>query len=336
MRFSGRLRVSAIIAAVAFTGVGSVALAQTDVSGPTVALDRYELTPGELVSLTIDGFQTDFVTMTFCGNDGRRGSVDCNMQASLAREINPDGAPTLSDIRVAAPPAPCPCIIRVSSQDNQEIAVASVTIVGHPVGPVVQAPTSSQPLTVAIAAEAARQGFRDELRSSLGGATTWEVTVQVKNQGTFTIDNVGVSSTVTRLRYDDVRTIDIPSAGQLEAGETWEQVIQVDMPALTFGEVEWAATASGAGPSVSATDSTSSRPFLLIVLAIVLIVDLLVLTVRLIARVRRRRAFEGPKDNPFLDDPDNSGTGGSSISGAEWSTPDWSAPEPERSRQLVS
>lgn len=336
MRFSGRLRVSAIIAAVAFTGVGSAALAQTDVSGPTVALDRYELTPGELVSLTIDGFQTDFVTMTFCGNDGRRGSVDCNMQASLAREINPDGTPTLSDMRVAAPPAPCPCIIRVSSQDNQEIAVASVTIVGHPVGPVIEAPTSSQPLTVAIAAEAAPQGFRDELRSSLGGATTYDVTVQVKNQGTFTIDNVGVSSTVTRLRYDDVRTIDIPSAGQLEAGETWEQVIQVEMPALTFGEVEWRATASGAGPSVSATDSTSSRPLLLIVLAVILVVDVLVLTWRFISRLRRRRAEVDPQDHPFLDDPDSSGTGGSTVSVAEWLSPDWSAPETEHTRQLVS
>ena len=340
MSFFRRLFACAVGAGAALFGAGSVALAQTDVSGPTVALDRYELTPGELVSLTIDGFQTGFVTMTFCGNDGRRGSVDCNMQASLAREINPDGTPTLSDIRVAAPPTPCPCIIRVSSRDNQEIAVASVAIVGHPVSEVVEPSAPGQPLTVAIAAEPAPEGFRDELRSSLGGATLYDVTVQVKNQGTFAIDNVGVSSIFMRLNYDDVRTIDIPSAGQLEPGATWEQVVQVEMPALTFGDVEWQATASGAGPSVSATDSTSSRPVLLIVLAIILVVDILLLTWRFIARLRKRRAPADPQDNPFLDDPDGSDSGGSSVSDAEWPTADWSAPEPSapetvRTPQLV-
>ena len=49
-----------------------------------------------------------------------------------------------------------------------------------------------------------------------------------------------------------------PECRRLEPGATWEQTVQVEVPSLTFGDVEWNATASGFGPPVSATDTTSS------------------------------------------------------------------------------
>jgi hypothetical protein len=299
---------AALVAATAALGLASTASAQSSVSGPTVMLDRYELSPGEQVDLTMDGFEADFVTMAFCGNEGRRGSVDCNMQASQAREINSDGSPTVARMTVAAPPSPCPCIVRVSSQDNREIAVVSITIVGHPIADVDGGSAADQPLAVDIRAVVAPGGLSDELRSSLGGATMYDVTVQVTNSGTFAVENVAVASTYTRTRYDDVRTVDIPSAGRLDAGATWEQTVQVEVPSLTFGDVEWNATVSGFGPSVQATDTTSQLPVLLVLLGVILVADVFVLVVRFLMRRRRRNLDD---DEPSGTAPD--GGGGSAI-----------------------
>jgi len=215
--------------------------------------------------------------------------------------------------------------MRVSSTDNSEIAVAPIAIVGHPVAEVVGGPEFKESLAVDIVANAAPGSLSDQLRSSLGGATLYDVTVQVKNIATFRIDNVAVASTFTRMNYDDTQAIEVADLGPLEPGSTSEQTVQVRVPALTFGEVDWSATASGQGPSVTVTDSTSSTPVLLILLAIILIVDVLILLWRFVRRRRRRGADEpdDPDDRPLMDDPD----GGEAVAIA--------SPEDKRVPELV-
>ena len=299
-----RRLVLAVVATAAFLGFVVPADAQTQISGPTVVPDRYELTAGERVKLTITGFQADVVNMTFCGNEGRRGSTDCNVRATQAREINEDGTPTPAEMPVSAPPVPCPCILRVSSTDNLEVAIAPITLVGHPVAEVVGGSEYDIPLAVDVVANAAPEGLGAELRSSLGGTTTYDVTVLVKNRATFRIENVALAAAYTRTRFDDTRAIELPDPGPLEPGETRQETVRVDVPALTVGDVEWSATASGQGPSVTSTDTTTSRPVLLILLGFVLLIDLLLLLWRFIARRRRsRRTDADPSDSPFIDDP---------------------------------
>jgi hypothetical protein len=291
-----------LIAVAALGGLASAVAAQSQLSGPTVSLDRYELAPGERVRLTIAGFRSEVVNMAFCGNEGRRGSIDCNVRGTQARETEPGGVPVIAEMPVAVPPVACPCIVRVSSQDNLEVAVVPITLVGHPVAEVVGGSEFNTPLFVDIVANAAPEGMGDELRSSLGGSTTYDVTIQVRNTATFEIERVALAATFTRLRYDDIRSIEIPDPGALEPGETWEQTVQVDVPSLTFGDVEWGATASGQGPSVTAIDTTTTTPVLLIVLGVVLLVDVVLLAVRLLMRMRRRRSTPQADDNPFLDE----------------------------------
>jgi hypothetical protein len=310
-----RRALAALLIGIAVLVGASAVAAQSQLSGPTVTLDRYELVPGERVKLTIVGFTSEVVNMAFCGNEGRRGSVDCNVRATQAHETEPDGAPTLAEMPVSAPPVACPCIVRVSSQDNLEIAVVPITLVGHPVGDVVGGAEFETPLLVDIVANAAPEGLGDQLRSSLGGSATYDVTIQVRNNASFDIERVALAATLQRLRYDDVRSIAVPDPGRLEPGETWEQTVQVDVPSLTFGDVEWTATASGQGPSATATDTTTSTPVLLIVLGVVLLVDLVLLAVRLLMRVRRRRSTREPDDNPFLDDYGDSDPDGNIVAG---------------------
>ena len=301
-----RRLVAALLMAMAAFGAATPVWAQPATRGPAVVLDQDEAEIGDRLVMTISGFQARVVDITVCGNEARRGSVDCDNRGTRARETNDDGAPTPAHVIVTAPPVACPCIVRVTSRDNLELAVAPVTIIGHPVADLQDSGPSQIPLSVGISAERMSVGAGSGLRQSLGGPATYEVAVSVRNASTFRIDNVAVASTYDR-GDSDVRTIEIPDPGPLEPGESWEQLVEVEVPALTFGEVEWSATASGQGPSVTATDTTTSRPWLLIVLCIVLAIDLVILLVRLVNRLRGRLGDDGddPYHNPFIDDTDD-------------------------------
>jgi hypothetical protein len=303
-----RSLVSGIVGVAALVGAASTVAAQTQVTGPTVSLDRYELAPGERVKLTIAGFRSQVVDMMFCGNEGRRGSVDCDVRGTQSREMNSDGSPTPAEMPVTAPPTPCPCIVRVASSDNREVVVAPITLIGHPVAEVVNGSQFDAPLSVDIIANAAPQGLSDQVRSSLGGATTYDVTVQITNSGNIAVAEAAIDATFNRTSYDDIRTIDLPAPGSISPGQTWQQTVQVEVPALTFGTVRWTATASGSGPSATATDTTQARPVLLYLFATILLIDVAVLLWRLAAR-SWAGGEDDPADDEFSDDPFGPDTG---------------------------
>lgn len=285
--------------------LAAAAAAQSAVSSPSISIDRAEAAVGEAVIVTVSGFDARPVTISVCGNEARRGSADCDMRGSRARETQPD-SPVGAELVVDAPPMPCPCVVRASTQDNSVIAVASLVIIGHPVADVVGSSPTDQPLVAAVVAEPAPTGLSQQLRSSLGGSSRFDLTIRVTNTASFEIGDVAVAAAFTRARFDDTRDVDVPSAGALAPGQTWEHTVRVEVPSLTFGDVEWTATASGQGPPVTATDRTSSFPVLLVVFGLVLLVDLSILLGRAVARVRRRRPGDDgePWDNPFIDAPD--------------------------------
>lgn len=172
--------------------------AQGTSSGPVVTLDRNEIEPEDRVVLNIDGFESMNVTISVCGNEARRGSVDCNMYASEGLKLDTDGTSTVIQIPVAAPPAPCPCVIRVSNRTFDEIAIAPITLIGHPTAPVVETPGQQGALDVTISAQAASPGLLAGARTSLGGPATYEVTVTVKNTSTVPIAAVSLAGAVVR------------------------------------------------------------------------------------------------------------------------------------------
>jgi hypothetical protein len=277
--------------------------AQSITDGPTVLADRTEVQVGERLGVTMSGFESSVVVIAICGNDGRRGSVDCDNLGSQAREINDDGTPTLGALLVTAPPMPCPCVIRVSSDDNTEVAVTPVTLVGHPVAELVEPSEFVQPLAAEIDAVRLVGGVADRVRASLGGPLRYEVTVTVRNTATYVVNDVAATARFTRERYSDDRTFAIDDPGSLEAGDSWTQVVEVEVPALTTGEVLWSVEVSGLGTPVIATDTTSHQPVALYLIAVVLLIDLIVLLWRFVRRRRTRKKVRKPPDNPFLDDP---------------------------------
>ena len=234
------------------------------------------------------GFRALNVTISVCGNEARRGSEDCNMFASEGLKLDTDGTSTLIGIPVAEPPEPCPCVIRVSSRLNDEIATTPIVIIDHPVAPVVDGPTVKDPLEVTIEAVPAPPGVFERARSSIGGPTLYRVKVTVKNRSTVPYRQIALAGTAVR-GNDQLAALPLTDAGEIKPGQTWEQIVTTEVPGPSLGSIEWRVTVSGAGPTVSATDSTRQRPVLLIVLVMFLVIDVFVLAIRFAMRRRARR-----------------------------------------------
>ena len=286
--------------------------AQSTTTGPTVVLAADELAPGARMDFQIEGFDGSAVIITVCGNDARRGSVDCNLIQSEGLRLNREGGITQSSIPVPVPPAPCPCLVQVIDSNASQLAVAPLVILGHPVAPTVGPAGFVQPLVVEISADKADVGISDRLRSSAAGATLHDVTVKVRNRSTLPVERVVLSGSGGRDSNDDLVVLGLEDPGTIKPGQTWEGTVQAELPSPVWGEFVWRATASGTGPSVTVTTTTNHRPVLLVVLVVVLILDLLILAVRLLMRLVRRA---DPPEAAQFDDPFIDGSGGGSR---EW------------------
>ena len=282
------VRLVAVVLMTAAALLAVVTAAEASITGPSVKLDRTRIQPDERVAVTIDGFRALNVTISVCGNEARRGSVDCNMFASEGLKLDTDGTSTLIGIPVAVPPVPCPCVIRVSSRLNDEIATTPIEIIGHPTAPVVDGPTIQDPLVVTIEAEPAPPGVFERARASIGGPTLYRVTVTVRNQSTVPFGQIALSGQAVR-DNDQLAALPLADAGEIKPGQTWEQVVTAQVPGPSLGAIEWRVAVSGAGPTVSATDTTRQRPVLLIVLVMFLVIDVFVLAIRFAMRRRARR-----------------------------------------------
>lgn len=281
------VRVVLLLGLVVATAVlPDVATAQ-DAGGPSITVDRVDVSPGESVVVTLSGWQANVVTVSVCGNAAARGSGDCNMVASEGIGLQRDGPTSQRDFVVNAPPTTCPCVLRASSPSNDEVAVARIDLIGHPVGPIVGSP-ARQPLEITVDAEKATRGIFGALRSNLGGPTPYEVTITVHNASAEPVPSPSLAGSAARRGDDDLVTLEIPPPGALAPGETWTHTVRVEVPAPVIGTVEWQVAVSGAGPAVAAEQSTRSLPIGLILLVLVFVVDMVAIAVRRLTHHRQR------------------------------------------------
>jgi sortase A len=195
-------------------------------------------------------------------------------------------APSVVRMPVAAPPVPCPCIIRVSSRTNDEVATAPIDLVGHPSGPRVD-PSTPGPFVVAtITARERPPGFVGAARAELGGPVRYEVTVAVRNRSTVPLRGLRLTSTYGRGGADILGRLELASPDVVPPGQTWRQTVVATVPAPSVGTVRWRLAVSGAGEGVEASSSTRQRPVLLLVALAVLVVDLALLGLRWCVRRR--------------------------------------------------
>jgi hypothetical protein len=279
--------VALVVALAAILAVPAAAGAQSLTGGPAVVLDRYELSPGDDVNVTLSGFQGSSITISTCGNKARRGSADCNMPESRAVSNDGDGNPFQVTVPVTVPPVPCPCVIRASNPDNTEAAIAEFSLLGHPTGPVQG--DLRDPLEVDVTAQASPVSMSDRVRGAIGGTTTYALTIVVRNRSVESVGGISASGTAVR-NGKEVVVFDVVDPGTIGPGSLWTEVVEVELPGPSFGETDWTVEVVSPVPTISATDTTKAFPWLLFLLGIFLVVDIAVLVARAIARRRSRSA----------------------------------------------
>ncbi|MGZ4724123.1 MAG: hypothetical protein ACXV8L_07920 [Ilumatobacteraceae bacterium] len=270
-------------------GAASRAGAQPETTGPSVSLDRSRATTGDRVNVTISGFTASIVTVAVCGNEARLGSSDCNMISSSTVQMNV--SPKQTVFPLALPPGTCPCVIRVSSTMNDEVAVAPIILSDVPIGQVVGGPNLSQPLVaVTIEAHATPHGSIGMIGAGLGDSLPYEVTVKVRNLTTEPLSHLSVYAALRHNEDEELTTLPFGKPDVLGPGQTWTQVVPARVPAPSFRRFHWQAVVSGAGPTVTAEVSTRHRPVLLLLVLVVLVADVGFIVIR--KRMRRRAARE--------------------------------------------
>lgn len=258
-------------------------------AGPSVTLDHYEVLTDSHVLLTVAGFRSNFVNASVCGNAARRGSGDCNVRGTKTIQLDQTGAPSTIDFIISVPPMPCPCLVRVAGDTNDEVAITEVRIFGHPSAPVVGSVAFQDSVEATIAAKADTGGFRGWLKSSLGGATEYEVTVSLHNRSTEAVQISGLDAWSGRSASDVTVSLQVDPPGRLEPGDTWRKVVNARLPAPVYGSATWQLEVTSEGqPTLVAKSTTSHLPGLLILLLVFLVVDLIALGVRVLARLKGR------------------------------------------------
>ena len=290
-----------LVVVASLLGLAPIGHAAPSVSGPVVRLNHTEVAPGDLLLVTIDGFKASTVTIATCGNEARRGSADCDMVDSKGVRIQETGSPTVTKVGVFAPPVGCPCVVRVSSQSNDEVVVVPITLIGHPIEPLVGGPSLDEPLVaLTITARQKPRGLVSWTRSSLGGQVTYEVTVTVKNLTTGPLRQVHLFGSVGRNAKDELATLALKDPGEIGPGQTWRQVLSADVPAPSLSTIQWQIVASQAGPRVTATSTTRRQPVLFMLLMMALAVAVSLLAIR--SRMRRRAALDSASEGDDFDD----------------------------------
>jgi hypothetical protein len=196
-------------------------------------------------------------------------------------------------------------VIRAANSTQTEIAYAPITLIGVPTGPLVS-PSEFSPLEVTVQVRRVHAGVGAALRSSLGGATAYDVSVVLHNRSAETLPDVRPYGWGGRSKTGQSRTLNFPPVGDLGPGQSWTHVARVHTPAPLLGRFYWEVSVSGAGPTAHAESVTRQTPWLFIVLIIVIVGDSAVMLTRRIMRRgagRESTIGDGAEPAPALDEP---------------------------------
>jgi hypothetical protein len=220
------------------------------------------------------------------------------MPLAQSERVRPDRVETLTQLFAEAPPMPCPCLVLAYSPTTEEFAVAPINLIGHPTAPVVD-PGGADLVEVEVAVHRAGAGLLDRARSALGGRTTYEVTVSVRNVSTGPLTAIQLQGSAEHRFDDDAAILDLEDPPALEPGQTFEQTVEAELHPPSGGNYQWTVVASGAGSAVTASATSGHVPLLLYLVLAVLLIDLLVIWRRM--RTRRRGGHDDEVDD--LDEP---------------------------------
>lgn len=265
---------------------------------PSVTVDAGPVSIGQRVSVTVTGFPAGrAVSVSLCGNEARRGSVDCDLPGSVAFPISKFDDVHVTTFPIGTPPVPCPCVLKVTNAPSNDVAFAPIVIKAFPTAPIMDN-ESSEPLVLDVRVQRAGQNLFAWLRSFVGGPTPYDLRVTVRNRTSSPVDGVKVRARAGRSRTDQSRRVSLPVPSSLAGGQTWEHSSRVTLSAPVIGRFYWSVTAVGDGAFAHTSRRTRDQPIGLFVLGAALVGDLGWIITR---KLRRRAAPSVVVPPPVLD-----------------------------------
>jgi hypothetical protein len=278
-----------LFGALVFAGIAVLApsgpgYAAGRVPTPTLVVGVSSGKLGDLVPAALEHWPAGLLTVSVCGNAGRRGSEDCDLRSAFTVNM-PAGGGTRVQVALVRPPVDCPCVVRAATQTNEIVRVAPVAIDGVPEG------SGTPPAATSVAAG----GLVVRARIVDDGSLTDAFGVGVTRTLRLTLDNRGPSATpplqVTGGVGRDVESGEAFSSRQLAtipAGARRTITIPIELSTPAHGDYAVFGTVYGLDAPVRFHRGTSADPW-----ALELAVPLLVLVVaRVVRRRERRRAAE--------------------------------------------
>ncbi len=258
--------------------------------GPSGVVLPSSARPGDTVEVGSKGWPAGSqIQAVVCGDWAIGGSNTCYLPGAVLGRADDRGRVHLQ-LTVAAPPRPCPCVIRLTTfSGDAQAQNLPIDVIGHEVGtpPVADQPSSDLQLT-----SVTMQGSGSTLRRLLGLGGSAEVVVTVTNRGDApaTVPAVRVGLGDGELGDPQSSAVTVPPK------QSRTVVLDVDLPVGSVG-TQQATVAWAKDADARLSTSWSTYPWLLIGLVVTLLVLALLWLWwhrwgRARAAERRRRADE--------------------------------------------
>lgn len=259
------------VATVVFAVVLGISPAAVAGAGPVVTLDPAEAAVGEPVTVRLAGWSAGSVVVELCGNQGRRGSLDCLVSGGVTASVSRDGAATAS-VRVRRPPVGCPCVVRVRPIIGGAVRTAPLVIAGVAVGKPSSAGTR-KPITPAVT-HAELSETSDSSGSLFILAAHRTLVVTIRNGSTTSVAEPRLSLTAGRPGRTTV-VVEAPPILPLSPGEQRTYRIPVTFDAPVWGRYTVRGELAGTGEPVVFHTHTSSYPWAILASPLLMIAGLL-------------------------------------------------------------
>lgn len=250
---------------------------------PTIELSTSLLVPGSEVALHGTHWSEDTVLQaTLCGANAVDGSVNCVGRAAVTMTPGPTGVVD-GTLHVFMPPDPCPCVVLVSGLTSSFSRRLPVQVAGAATAPPKTASPLAEPPTLRVDTEVSGG---TTLASFFGGPAERTLTVRIRNTGSIDIAHPVLAVGWGRSGSAD-HLIRTPRLGPIAAGATRTVKVPFELDAFAMGNYEVAGRVTGASKPVPVSATTSTWPWGLFAVALVLL-QFILLGIR--NRVRRHLA----------------------------------------------
>jgi hypothetical protein len=280
--------------------VGSLPLEATANASPAqvVHVSTQYAAIGQLIHVTGSGWSPvgQTVQIELCGQNARNLSSDCAQDNQYTAAIRAGGI-FYGALTVRLPPSPCPCVVLVSSQSGFTAVRAPITIFSAPTSTI--PPQTAHPpvaLSATILTPVSVSGW-------FGGPKAVTLVLRVTNTSSIAYGSPTLTVNVGRGANPNGFVVGRPLA-PLAVGATHVLRIPVTLPAFTYGHYSVRARVITGNGTVSMVVATSTYPWGLFVVGIIV---LLAAGLLLWRHMRRRRdgrlPRSGPSEGPCRSEP---------------------------------